>query len=78
MYRFDRKKFKVLLAENEMNQRDLAKKLGIGNASFSKRLNGKYQFRMDEIIAMSETLKCDPGYFFTLDIAKIENSIAKS
>jgi transcriptional regulator with XRE-family HTH domain len=72
MYQFNKKRLKVLLAENGITQQELAVQMNMGNASLSKRLNGKYQFRMDEIFVMSEVLNCDPNIFFTPTVAKTE------
>ena len=48
-------------ARLRMSQGDIAKLLGISQASVSDRLNGKALFTLDELDILAERFGCDPA-----------------
>lgn len=48
------KRLKGLMAENNLNQDAMAKKLGLSYAAFNRKFNGKDEFRMSEILKIME------------------------
>ena len=49
------------MALRGLNQKELAKKLGIVPASLSARLTGKTQFKADEIVQIAQILSVTPN-----------------
>lgn len=53
------------MKENGMTQADVAKFIGISANSLSRKLNGKRDFSLSEVLRLSEVLKIDnPGEIF--------------
>lgn len=46
-------KFRGFLAENNHKMRDVAKRLGIANARFSRLINGRIELRYPEALALA-------------------------
>lgn len=45
---------------------DVGELLGMSNASFSHKLNGKSQFTLGEVVQLNELLKLDKNDFFEI------------
>lgn len=52
------------MAEKGLTQKKMAEKLGINETSFMNKINGKTQWKVDEIIAIMDTLGCDFNTLF--------------
>jgi len=65
---FNPKKVKGLMAENNVNQADIAKLLGLSEVSTSKKLTGKREFKANEISALASYFKTSPNIFFTSNV----------
>lgn len=50
---------RAALAEHGMNQAQLAKKIGISSNSMSRKLNGKREFTLSEVVAITEALELE-------------------
>lgn len=61
---FNTAKIKGLIAENEITQAKLAKSVGITYQSLNEKLNGKREFKVNEIQAIANYFKKEIGYFF--------------
>lgn len=53
---------KLMLMLNNMNQKELAEKMGITQASMTRYIKGQRDPRMSDIIKMSEILKISADY----------------
>ncbi len=53
----DTRKIKALLIENGYTQAEIAKKLGISMNSFSRKINNKTQFSLNEAFLLKKELK---------------------
>ena len=66
-------KIKGRMREMEIVQADVAKELGLAEATVSQKLNGKRPMDLDEAMKLAEMLKIgDPdfgAYFFTNGVA---------
>lgn len=52
------------MAEKGLTQKKMAEKLGINETSFMNKINGKTQWKVDEIIAIMDALGCDFNTLF--------------
>ena len=75
-YEFDYSKLRGRIVEKFGKQEHLAKAIGIGYVSLSKRLNNHLDFSVKEILKMCTfleiTLDDIPKYFFTTKVQKHE------
>lgn len=61
----NRKLLRGKIAENEISQSELAKKIGISAQSLSRKLTGQREFKLSEVIRLCDTLKIeDPVKIF--------------
>ena len=58
-------KVRAKMRENGMTQADVAKSIGISENSLSRKLNGKREFLLSEVVSLSKNLGIDnPGDIF--------------
>lgn len=58
------KKLKGAMAEKDFTQSKLASMLGLSLKSFSAKINGKTEFKVNELAKISKILDVDPSIFF--------------
>ena len=67
---FDYAKLRGRIIEKFGSQREFSKRLGIPNASLSRKMQGKCLFRQDEMYKMRDLLGIEEGkmedYFFSV------------
>jgi len=56
---FSKEKVKGLMAENGLKQIDIAVELGISLVALQQKLNGKTDFKLDEIRQLARTFNVD-------------------
>lgn len=56
---FSKEKVKGLMAENSLKQIDIAVELGISLLALQNKLNGKTEFKLDEIRQLARTFNVD-------------------
>lgn len=62
---------KAALAERGMNQAQLARKIGISTNSMSRKMNGKRDFTLSEVLAISHALQLEqPQLIFFADTSQ--------
>ena len=52
-------KLRGIMAERQITQRDLAKRIRISENALSNKMNGRYSFNTDEAISICEVLHID-------------------
>ncbi len=69
MPKIDYNKLRGKIAEKGLNQKDLARKIGVSEGQFCKKLSGEYAFKQSEIVRICEVLDINTAqigdYFFT-------------
>lgn len=55
----NRKLLRGKIAENEISQSELAKKIGISSQSLSRKLTGQREFKLSEVMRLCDALKID-------------------
>lgn len=58
------KKLKGVMAEKDFTQSKLASMLGLSLKSFSAKMKGKTEFKVNELAKISKILDVDPSIFF--------------
>lgn len=67
---------KAAMAEKGMNQAQLAKAIGISANSMSRKLNGKRDFSLSEVAAITEVLELvDPQRIFLPMVSQTRNDL---
>ena len=62
------------MAEKGVNQKELAKAIGISINSMSRKLSGKREFQLSEAVAISDFLQLEnPGEIFLVNKSQIRN-----
>lgn len=67
-------KLRGRIKEKGLTIDDVAISIGKSRVSIVQKLNGKYPFTSNEIIAISNLIDDTPLIFFTLDVNKTENT----
>lgn len=75
------KKLKARMVEYGFTQKPIAKRLGISTQSFNYKLNGKLQFKGNEIAILCEILNIEsndiPEYFFVRAVPEKSSTVTK-
>jgi len=71
MYRLNYNKINGSLVEHSIPKRDLAKHLGLSETQTYKKLNGKVDLKVTELLAIANLLQKDPSIFFTQQVDNI-------
>lgn len=67
-------KFKALLVERGIKQKDIAKLLGITAATFNAKINGNGDFTVTAVKKMCMALDIDAAIFFGVYVPKSEQN----
>ena len=71
MFKLNYNKINGSLVEHSIPKRDLAKHLGLSETQTYKKLNGKVDLKVTELLAIADLLQKDPSIFFTQQVDKI-------
>lgn len=71
MYKLNYNKLNGALVEHSIPKRDLAKRLGLSETQTYKKLNGKVDLKVSELLAIATLLQIEPSIFFTQQVDKI-------
>ena len=63
-------KLKGLMREHGHTQKDVAKYLELSDYGFNKKLNGKNEFKANELLKLAKLYNVSVDYFFTDNISK--------
>lgn len=63
-------KLKGLMREHGHTQKYIANYLGLSEYGFNKKLNGKSEFKANELLELSKLYNVSVDYFFTDNVSK--------
>jgi len=68
-------KLKILISESDYNQEDIAKKLGLAETTFNRKLNGKSEFKLSEAKQLADLFNLTVDeLFFSNIVTKVETN----
>jgi transcriptional regulator with XRE-family HTH domain len=70
-YQFNRAKIKALMAEHGHTQADLAIVVDVTVGQLSRKINGRADFRIEELLAIANHYGEHPAYFFIPSVDKV-------
>ena len=74
MYKLNYNKLNGKLVEHSIPKRDLAKHLGLSETQTYKKLNGKADLKVTELLTIATLLQLEPSIFFTQQVDKISTT----
>jgi len=64
MYKFDTGKIRGFMAEYKLVQQEVCDSLKISVPAFRNKMNGKSSFNVNEVCALADLFKVNPGFLF--------------